>query len=47
MQLTDHQKQALAWLGIALGLWLLLWLLAPVLTPFVIARKWPHSEFLF
>ena len=37
MQLTDHQKQALAWLGIALGLWLLLWLLAPVLTPFVVA----------
>ena len=37
MQLTDHQKQALTWLGIALGLWLLLWLLAPVLTPFVVA----------
>jgi predicted PurR-regulated permease PerM len=37
MQLTAAQRQALAWLGIALGLAVVLWLLAPVLTPFVVA----------
>ena len=37
MQFTPTQKQAFAWLAIALGLWLALWLLAPVLTPFVVA----------
>ena len=37
MTLTPHQKQAAAWLGIAVTTALLLWLLAPVLTPFIVA----------
>jgi len=37
MNLSKHQRTALAWTGVALGSGLLLWLLAPVLAPFIAA----------
>ncbi len=37
MNLSKHQRTALAWAGVALGGGLLLWLLAPVLAPFIAA----------
>lgn len=37
MNLSKHQRTALAWAGVALGSGLLLWLLAPVLAPFIAA----------
>ena len=37
MNLSKHQRTALAWTGVAVSGGLLLWLLAPVLAPFIAA----------